>query len=83
MAQKTLTIKGKRFTAKQIAAMFDKDNMTNGDDYIITINGRKHYGNYRQKQDDYFAPVCDKRDANMIALMPDNGLFTWSIWLWL
>lgn len=79
--QKTLTISGKTYTGKQIAQLFDKNNMTNGDDYIINLNGEKFYANYRQMQDAYFAPVCDKSNANAISLMRDDGMYKWSIWL--
>ena len=83
--QKTLTVKGKRYTGKRIAGMFDKDNMTNGDDYIVDIDGLRFVGNYRQIQDAYFAPVCNKGNANAIALAPQNSVFgysyKYSIWL--
>jgi len=78
--QKTLTINGKKYTGKQISKLFDSKNMTNGGDYIITINSQKFYSNYRQIQDQYFAPVCDKFNANAIALMRDNE-YRYSIWL--
>ena len=71
----------KKMTGKQIAKLFDKNNMTNGGDYMITINGARYCANYRQMQDNYWAPVCDRQNANAIALMPDDGLFTYSIWL--
>lgn len=79
--QKTLTIRGKRFTARHIDALMDGRNMTNGDDYIVTLNSDRYFANYRQRQDPPFAPVCDRGDANAIALMPDDGSFKWSIWL--
>lgn len=79
--QKTLTVRGERFTARKIDALMSTDNMTNGDDYIVVLNGDKYFANYRQIQDVYFAPVCDRDDANAIALMPDNGTYRWSIWL--
>jgi len=79
--QKTLTIQGKRFTGQSIDLLFSKDNMTNGEDYIITLNGHKFYANYRQQQDSFFAPVCDRDKANAIALMPDDGFFKWQYWL--
>ena len=81
MAQKTLTISGKTYTGKQIAAKFDKNNMTNGGEYIIDLNGNKYFANYRQVQDDYFAPVCSAGNADSIALMPDNGFYKYSIWI--
>lgn len=71
----------KKMTGKQIAKLFDKNKMTNGGDYMITINGARYCANYRQMQDNYWAPVCDRQNANAIALMPDDGLFTYSIWL--
>lgn len=79
--QQTLTVNGKRYTGKQIAKLFDKNNMTNGDDYIINLNGEKFFANYRQIQDAYFAPTCSAGNANAIALMPDDGMFKFSIWL--
>ena len=79
--QKTLTVNGKRYTGKQIANLFDKNEMTNGEDYIVFLNGVKYYANYRQIQDAYFAPVCSKGRANSVSLMPDNGIYSWSIWL--
>ena len=82
MTQKTVTISGKRFTAKKIDRMMDENNMTNGGDYIITLNGELFYANYRQIQDEPFAPTCSRRDANAIALMQDEGgYYRWSIWL--
>lgn len=83
--QKTLTVNGKRYTGKRIAKLFDSDQMTKGNDYIIHIDGLKFYANYRQLQDPPFAPVCNKSDANAIALMPENSQFgytwSWDIWL--
>lgn len=79
--QKTLTIRGKRFTARHIVALMSNARMTPGDDYIITLNGDGYFANYRQIQDGHFAPVCDRKDANAISLMPDDGFFRWSIWL--
>lgn len=79
--QQTLTVNGKRYTGKQVSKLLDKHNMTNGDDYIVTLGGEKYYANYRQVQDQFFAPTCNPRDANAIALMPDDGSFKWSIWL--
>lgn len=79
--QKTLTVNGKRFTARQISRLMTSDNMTNGDDYIVHLNGIKYFANYRQIQDPPYAPTCQKADANAIALCPDNGSYKWSIWL--
>lgn len=70
--QQTYTVRGKRFSAKQIERLFDPGNMTNGEDFIIHLNGVKHFANYRQEQDQYFAPVCDRDDANCIALSPEG-----------
>lgn len=81
MAQKTLTVNGQRYSGKQIASKFDDNNMTKGDDYIVELGGERFYGNYRQIQDDYFAPVCDPDDANAIALVPDDGSYRYSKWL--
>ena len=79
--QQTITINGKRYTAHQISKLMSQDNMTRGDDYIIMLNGRKYFANYRQIQDANYAPTCDKARANAIALMFDDGLFHWDIWL--
>ena len=83
--QKTITINGKRYTGKQIAKILNKDNMTVGGDYIVDIDGLRFFGNYRQVQDDYFAPVCSKGNADAIALMPHNSHFgynySYDIWL--
>lgn len=79
--QKTLTINGKRFNGRQISALMNNGNMTNGMDYIVTLNGQKYFANYRQIQDSFWAPTCDEDKANAISLMPDNGTFRWSIWL--
>jgi len=79
--QKTLTINGKRYTGKQIARMLDPLQMTVGEDYMITLNGKRYYANYRQFQDPPYAPVCRADVADAIALMPDNGTYSWSIWL--
>lgn len=78
--QKTLTVNGKKFTAKQIAKLFDPANMTNGNDYIININGDKYFANYREMQDPPFALTCDADRANAIALMPE-GEYHWTIWM--
>lgn len=78
--QKTLTVNGKRFSGKQIAGQFNDQEMTEGGDYIVNLNGEKFYGNYRQIQD-YYAPTCDAADANAVALMPDDGYYKWSKWL--
>ena len=78
--QKTLTVNGKKFTARQIAKLFNPANMTRGDDYIIHLNGEKYFANYRQIQDSYFAPTCDADRANAIALMPE-GVYLWTIWM--
>ena len=84
MIQKTLTIDSKRYTAKQINAYMLEDRMTTGGDYIIRLHGRVYYANYRMvQQDDLWAPVCNRPDANAIALMPNDGSYKWSIWLWL
>lgn len=79
--QKTITVNGKRYTGKQVAALLDKNKMTNGEDYIITLGGERYFANYREIQDAYFAPTCDAGQANAIALSPDDGMFQWSIWL--
>lgn len=79
--QKTLTIRGKTYTGKQVAALMSERNMTNGEDYIIELNGDKYYANYRQIQDPPYAPVCNKAKADAISLMSDDGSFKWSIWL--
>lgn len=81
MTQQTITIRGKRYTASQIDRLMDANEMTNGDDYIITINGDRYYANYRQIQDPPFAPTCDRDEANAIALMPDDGMYRWAKWL--
>jgi len=79
--QQTLTVNGKRYTGKQVAKLLDKNNMTNGEDYIVNLNGEKYFANYREIQDAHFAPVCNAGRANAISLMPDNGTYTWSVWL--
>ncbi len=79
--QKTLTVNGKRYTGQQIASQFSEARMTKGEDYILSLNGDRFFGNYRQIQDEMYAPVCDRDDANAVSLMPDNGLFSWSVWL--
>jgi len=79
--QRTLTVNGKRYTGKQIAKMFCDNNITNGGDYIVNLNGFRYFANYRQIQDDYFAPTCSAGRANAIALMPDDGMYKYSIWL--
>ena len=66
--QKTLTVNGKRYAGKQIASQFRSDNMTNGDDYIVDLNGDRYYANYRQIQDDFWAPVCSAEIANAIKI---------------
>jgi hypothetical protein len=78
--QKTLTINKRRYTGKQVAAMFDKDNMTNGGDYIVTIGGLKFVANYRQIQDQYFAPVCNAKNANAIQMALQ---YCWVVDIWL
>jgi hypothetical protein len=77
--QKTLTINSKRFTAKTITKL--PKEITNGGSYITVINGEKFFWDYRQIQDCYFAPVCNKNEANAIALMRDNGSYHYSVWM--
>ena len=79
--QKTKTVRGVTFSGQKIAALMSADNMTNGCDYIIQLNGEKFFANYRQIQDAHFAPVCNRQDANTISLMPDDGSFRWAIWV--
>ena len=79
--QKTLTVAGKRFTKSMIIREMAKEIKTLGDDYIIWLNGHRFYANYREKQDEFFAPVCSKNRHNCLALMEDDGTFTWSIWI--
>lgn len=75
--QKTITISGKKFSAKGIEKLFDSDCMTNGNDYIVCLNGHKFFANYREIQDAYFAPVCNKQNANAIVLIGVDYSFTW------
>jgi hypothetical protein len=80
--QKTITIGGHKYNGKQIAKMFNKDNITNGEDYIVDVGGVRMYGNYRQEQDTYYAPVCDRRSATCIALyVPEWGHSYYDLWL--
>ena len=79
--QTTLTINGKRYNGKQIAKLFDKNNMTNGGDYIIYLNGQKFFANYRNTSEQYYAPTCSRANATAIALMPDDGMFKFSKWV--
>lgn len=78
--QKTLTVNGKKFTARQISKLFDPAEMTNGADYIVNINGDKYFANYRQMQDPPFAPTCSADQADAIALMPES-VYRWTIWM--
>jgi hypothetical protein len=77
--QKTLTTRGKRYTAKQIVKLPKTE--TNGGDFAVRLNGKRFYWNYREIQDEFFAPVCSPDRANAIALMPDDGFGEWSVWL--
>ena len=79
--QHTLTIRGKRFTGRIIDRLMVQDEMTNGGDYIVNLNGDRFFANYLQIQDPPFAPVCSRCRANAIALMPDDGSYHYSIWL--
>ncbi len=79
--QKTITVAGHRYTARQIDRMMTDDNMTVGMDYIITLGDAQYFANYRQIQDPPYAPTCSRDRANAITLMPDNGSYRWSIWL--
>ena len=79
--QKTITVRGKVYSGRQIAKMMSDSQMTTGGDYIISLNGRRYFANYRQEQDQFFAPVCGAECATAISLMPDDGMFLWSIWL--
>lgn len=80
MAQKSITVRGKRYTGKQIAKHFNGGNMTRGGDYIINLNGDKFFANYRQIQDSYWAPVCAAEKANAVALMPEHS-YSWDVWV--
>lgn len=77
--QKTLTVNGKIFTAKDIT-LLQKD-ITVGGDYMTKINNELYFWNYRQIQDAFFAPVCSPDNANAIALMPNNGSYIYSVWM--
>jgi hypothetical protein len=79
--QKTLTVGGKKYTGKQIAAMFSDDRVTNGGDFMVVLGGNLFFANYRHMEDSFFAPVCDKASADAISLMPNDGSFSWSVWL--
>lgn len=81
MTQKTLTVNGKRFSGKQIAALMNENQVTNGGDYIVNLNGEKFFANFRQRQDDFFAPVCDRSQADSIAMMLDNGTYHYDTWI--
>lgn len=82
--QKTFTVDGKKFTGKQIAKLFDENEMTVGEDYIFYLNGVMFFGNYRHDDgDDFFAPVCNKEEANCIRIEPENNYLRKSIWIWL
>jgi hypothetical protein len=80
--QKTLTVRGKRFTGQQVARRMTSDKLVaNGCDHRIDLNGNIFFATYREVQDDFYAPVCDPSRATAIALCPDNGLYKYSIWL--
>ena len=82
--QKTLTIRHKKFTGKMISKIIDVTKHESGEDYAIFINGVKFWANYRDyRTGEYFTPVCSKNNASVIALMPDDGYYNYSIWLWL
>lgn len=79
--QKTLTVKGERFTGKQIAKLFTIENETDYDHYNfnITLNGKKFIGNYRCVEGIY-APVCSKEFANAVALLDfESYKYIWMI----
>jgi hypothetical protein len=67
--QKSLTVKGKSYTAQQITSLMHDDHMTNGGDYIVDLNGEKFFANYRHDEGDgYWAPVCTPERANSLKL---------------
>lgn len=72
--QKTLSVNGKKFTAKQIVS--EKVGVTNGEDFISILNGVRVIWNYRHNDNDnYFNPVCNESEANniQVVLWRDTG----------
>jgi hypothetical protein len=76
--QKTLTVNGKRFTAKQIIKM--EYTQLDGGDYATFLNERIYFWNFRRYEDDFSAPVCAESDANCIVLSGPNST-NFNIWM--
>ena len=70
--QKTLTINGKKLTAKKIIAL--QSGITNGDDYISDIGDTRLIWNYRSDEG-YYNPVCHKSKADNIGVLVYNGSY--------
>lgn len=70
--QKTFTTAGHKYTGKQLSKLMQDAPMTNGGAYILDIHGVTYYAEYRQIQDGYFAPVCDKSEANVVTLAQEG-----------
>jgi len=59
----------KKHNGNEIAEMMEASNYKTEDGVChIAVDGIGYYAEYRQEQDDLFAPICDKDEANCIKL---------------
>jgi len=73
--QKSFTVKGKTYSAKQIVAQ--PILRTHEGEHAIMLKGLPFNWRYRCKDDGTFAPVFDPSDANCISITSPVG--GWSV----
>lgn len=82
--QKTITINGRQYNGRKIASLINRDDVTNGGDYIVNIGGVECLVNLRQVQDQYYAPVVDSlAKANAIEVLVGYNLWPNQRTVWL
>lgn len=79
---KTATIKGHRYTAKEIEALFDPNNLTTGGFFRFKLGLQWYRATYRNitplDKANGCAPVCTKEEANAISITwVDHQIFLW------
>jgi hypothetical protein len=67
--QKTLTIKGEKFTSQQIAKKMLTSPILLGGDYELDLNGELFYATFR-RYDDLWYVTCSPERATCIQLTP-------------
>jgi len=86
MSQKTITISGKTYTPSAVDRLMQESDYhtANGYSCHIYLNGVGYYAAYRERGDDYYAPVCSRAHAGYIQLrrgyrgyLPDEEKEIW------